>query len=381
MRVGVWGTSVKKVADEAQLISIVQLASQQKTDIHFVIISAFTAHVKKVFRELGLSNTTFPLSHMGKVLRELLKLNVLIVIGGPFFEEPRQLASCFVLRILTKIFRVPMVTYGTTYFRLKTWWGKLCYPMLFRSLDALSARERDGIRILEDLHVKKETSLFVDPRFVLKPTTRDRVIAILQEEGLDPRIPLITITTRYMHAELPEWVKRAHDFTEETLERANKALSEVCLELANDYQLVLIPMHPRYEEDLKTGEPLKKKLEDQKRLCVLSTRYTATEIIGLIRFSQFLIAGRLGSTILATIAETPFLGIAYENRMVDYMGRAGMGAYCFDWRNLEAATILAAAGDIVARREWLSQKLATEVEANRKEAIQNSAFLERFISG
>jgi polysaccharide pyruvyl transferase WcaK-like protein len=121
--------------------------------------------------------------------------------------------------------------------------------------------------------VKKDLLLYPDPRFVLEPVPIAEVQNILIQEGLDVEAPKIGITTRHLHEKVPDWVKRSHNYSEDNVKNANEVIGRTVDYLGRYAQCVLIPMHPSYDEDLKTAEAIKKHMENPSRLKILSRLY------------------------------------------------------------------------------------------------------------
>lgn len=365
----IWGTSVKKIADEAQLLAIMTIVKQQIENPYLVIITAYPEEVEALLGEMKIKGKAVRLLHFFSVASSLFGAKWLLIIGGPFYEDTKQMLSHLYLRVLTMLYGVSVIAYGTTFFQTKTKTGRLFYRCLFNSFKMLAPRERDGMQIINALGIHKQTYQAVDIRFSLEPSSRDTVHQILKNEGLDSSKPYLTVTTRYLHDGMPEWVKKAHDYSPENLQSANDALSALFEKLAERFQIVLIPMHPSMQEDLETAKVLSTRIKEKTRFCVLKKRYDPQEVIGLIHFSSFLIAGRLGSTIFATLAKIPFLGIAYESRMFDFMERSGLQDYCFDWKALDSEEILGQIDRLLANREKLENILKQEKLENKEQVI------------
>lgn len=195
-KICIWGTSIKKVADEAQLLAVCKAI---KTRIPNTEITIFARHgelIEKRYTEIK----TIPTIQISKVLSSVASCDLFVVVGGPFLESRSQMISCLTLFSIVKFFRKPVITYGTTVLEYKTNWGKFFYRNLFNLLaDTITVREEVGLKLLRELGVKKDLSLFPDPRFILEPVSPTEVCNILIQEGLDVEVPKIGITTRHLH--------------------------------------------------------------------------------------------------------------------------------------------------------------------------------------
>jgi hypothetical protein len=146
-------------------------------------------------------------------------------------------------------------------------------------MDAITVRESIGKEIINKLKIKKEVELFADLRFTLSPLSKNYVYKILEKESIDKSKPYICITTRFMHDKIPNWVKKSHNYNERIIKESNTCISKIVSYLSEIHQLVLIPMHPKYEEDEQMAEILRSKMNDPSKLILLNIRYRAQEIL------------------------------------------------------------------------------------------------------
>jgi polysaccharide pyruvyl transferase WcaK-like protein len=373
-KICIWGTSIKKVADEAQLLAVCKAI---KTRIPNTEITIFARHgelIEKRYPEIK----TIPTIQISKVLSSVASCDLFVVVGGPFLESRSQMISCLTLFSIAKFFRKPVITYGTTVLEYKTSWGRFFYRNLFDLMDAITVREEVGLKLLRELGVKKDLLLYPDPRFVLEPVPIAEVQNILIQEGLDVEAPKIGITTRHLHEKVPDWVKRSHNYSEDNVKNANEVIGRTVDYLGRYAQCVLIPMHPSYDEDLKTAEAIKKHMENPSRLKILSRLYRSLELIGMIGSCNMVIASRLGSAIFATVTLTPLVSIAYESRMIDHMEGIGYGQYVRDWKELNYDDFVNIAEDVWQSRDTIKDQMGSRVEEFKDRAWQNAKVISGF---
>lgn len=321
---------------------------------------------------------TIPTIQISKVLSSVASSDLFVVVGGPFLESRSQMISCLTLFSIAKFFRKPVITYGTTVLEYKTSWGRFFYRNLFDLMDAITVREEVGLKLLRELGVKKDLLLYPDPRFVLEPIPISEVQNILIQEGLDVEAPKIGITTRHLHEKVPDWVKRSHNYSEDNVKNANEVIGRTVDYLGRYAQCVLIPMHPSYDEDLKTAEAIKKHMENPSRLKILSRLYRSLELIGMIGSCNMVIASRLGSAIFATVTLTPLVSIAYESRMIDHMEGIGYGQYVRDWKELNYDDFVNIAEDVWQSRDTIKDQMGSRVEEFKDRAWQNAKVISGF---
>ena len=238
-------------------------------------------------------------------------------------------------------------------------------------MTAITVREAVAVDILKDLGLKKDIALFADPRFVLREESPAHIRDILINEHIEPEKPIIAITTRYLHQDMPAWVKRGHHYTKEGVQNANEVLAKVGAYLSENAQLVLIPMHPDYDEDLEMAAVIKRNMSDPSNLHVLSRRYNSREVMGIISRSELLLASRLGSAVFATVTGTPTVAIAYDPRMTDHMNRVALGSQVFDWMELNYDDVVPKIDEVVASRSAIQEHMKSRAKEFEEIAWKN----------
>lgn len=370
MRILVWGTTLGKVADEAQFLSVHRAIVALFPDCEIVFLAR-----RGGFRQDRYPNVTrISANRVTRWLPMLAGADLLIMLGGCFMEYPRQAANCLALFLCAKLLRRPVVGYGTTVFPYRTAWGRTIYRFIFNGLDAITAREQVALEVFEQLGVRTPVTHLADPRFILPPADRSEVDAYLTGQGLDPAQPLIGISTRHMHDGMPDWVKRSHGYTPEHARSSYQALGEVVDRLAEKGQVFLLPMASSPAEDAATADLLRAHMTDPARLKVPEP-CRASELLGLIGACDMIVASRLGAALFATVTATPTLAVAYEARMVDHMQRIGQAEAVVDWRRLREDDLGAVAERVWADRDAIRRDMKTAAAPFVESAWKNGDML------
>ncbi|MDJ0835211.1 MAG: polysaccharide pyruvyl transferase family protein [Acidobacteriota bacterium] len=367
----IWGTSLEKVADEAQVLSVMSACRRQFPHADIVLFMRDGHLIQSQAPDV----VVFPTARLFRVLRALIGARLFVIVGGPFYEDRKQAAVCGLLIGLARAVGTPVMAYGTTLFPLTTRWGRSLYRFLFNRMAAVAMREPVCLDLLTALKVQVKPVLFADPRFGLQPASPERTREILDAEGIDPDRPYIVVTTRLMNEQLPDWVKRGSDFEPQRPAMVNKALGKTLAFLARRYQLVMIPMHPSPAEDQATASALRPYFEEPEKLRVLSRRYTAPEVMGLIGEAEAVIAGRLGSAVFAVAMGTPVTAVAYESRIIDFFNRAECGECAMDWREIDEASLLARVKEMLDHAESYRRNLPLRAARFTAEAEENRKWL------
>jgi polysaccharide pyruvyl transferase WcaK-like protein len=377
-KICVWGTSLRKIADEAQVIAFIRIIKSKFPNTQIVLFSKYGELMTELMSKEGFEIETIRTLHIHKVIRAIANSDIFVIEGGPFYEDPSQAIRCLVLFSISKIFRLPVIAYGVTAFQFKSWWGRFVYKHMFDRMDAITVREKIASNIIKDLGVKKDIELFADPRFILEPSSHTEVSRILIREGINIEEPFVGITTRFLHQSVPAWVKRSHSYTDERVKNANEAIARVVAYLSEFAQVIIIPMHPSYDEDTEMANVIKKYIQDPSRLKMLSRRYSALEMMGIISQCELLLAGRLSSAVFATVTGTPIIAIAYEPRMVDHMERVGLGNYVFDWKDLRYDDLVAKIKEVILSKDTIKELLKLKAKEFREIAWKNAETVTKF---
>jgi len=373
-RICIWGTSIKKIADEAQLLAIARHLQHQFPDAKLTMISRYGQRITDTLAANGITCQTVRVTRVPQVVAAIARSDGLIIDGGPFYETAFQTLQCVFMVLMAKICRRTVFAHAVSVFPFKTWWGRWVYRRVFNGLDAISVRERVGLDILADLGVRTPVTLTTDPRFTLEPAAAVEVDRVLAGEGVAAGEPLFALTTRYLHPDVPAWVKRSHGYDDRHVLRSNQALARLADDLSEQGKLVLIPMHPELAEDQATADAIHRHMKHPERLRVLGRRYSPQVVIGIIARARLLVAGRLGSALFGTVTGTPVIGIAYESRMTDHLDRFGLGRYVFDWKDLDPDLLLERTRELLARD--MGQYRA-ELARIRQAATVDAGFLQQ----
>jgi polysaccharide pyruvyl transferase WcaK-like protein len=376
-KIVVWGTSLKKVADEAQLIAHFTVIKSILPDSEVTILTYPRQDILRQYPGL----TVIPTIRLFQSLSVIAKSDLFVIGGGPFFEEFSQLVKIAILLLWAKLNCKPLLLFGITIFPLKTWWGPAAYRFLIGLADEIVVRDRVSFQTLKESGLRKDFRQGTDPRVLQSPASHGRVSEILRAEGLDPAQPLIGITTRYMHTDVPEWVRRAHGIDGERVERSNAVMAETVAHLSRKGQVFLIPMSPDHGEDEQTAAIIRGHMPDGAQLKVLHGRYLASEVIGIIQACEMMLAGRLGSALFCGITATPLVAIAYEARMIDQMKDLGLEQYVFDWKSLDHESMIRAVDDLRGRREEIVRSMQSRGESLREHARADAEIYRKFLIG
>lgn len=375
-RVCIWGVCLDKIADEAQLEAVLQILRTRLPDARLVLLSRDAEAIVARHRDVEAIDPR----NLPAAARALATADLFAIVGGPFLEAAAQTLRCFILVAIAKLCRVPVVAYGATLFYFRTRWARTAYRYLFRSFEAIAVRERVAADILEDLGHTGEVSVFADPRFVLEPAPPAAVHRLLADEGLDPRRPLVLVTTRHFDDATPGWVRRLSDgATPAMIESTRKALAAAIDHVGAEAQVLFFPMHPNRDDDVSDAHAIGKLLRSGVEPRILSRRYSVPETLGIVAQAQLVLASRVAAGVFASVTSTPVVAIAHENRLADHMERMGDGDKVFDWSTLEPERFVACVREVWSEHETQRGRAQARAAEMQQLAWANSDVLEPFL--
>lgn len=367
-KICLWGTSLKKPGDEAQVLSIILLLKQYYPDIKIVLFSKYSSLLNRISDFKDGSVKAVRTRNVFKVFNELRKSNYLLFIGAPFYEEKIQALSTFMLYIATAISSVKRACFAITIFPFSTGWGKAWYRFLLNRMQFILVRDHAAESIINSTISHDRLDKIPDLRYVLNLPDENVVRYLLEQEGIDKNKPIIGFTTRYLSPNVPDWVKKSQGYSKENVDNINSVLANIASFYEEKAQVVVFPMHPDYNDDQRMAEVIQSKMKNAGNLKLLKSGYRAREIIALIGSCDLLVASRAGSTIFASAANVPILGIAYDERMKSFMKDFNISEFVFDWRNVqwreveEALTLLETENISVKNRiKSKAETLSTEI--------------------
>jgi polysaccharide pyruvyl transferase WcaK-like protein len=368
-KIVIWGTSFKKIADEAQLLAHYKIIKAYCPEAEITYLTQPRNEIAQKYPEIQI----VPFSKPFAALKAITTSQLLVIGGGPFFEEFLQFIKCLILVTFAKLLNIPLIVYGATIFPIQAWWAKAGYRFLLNHVNAILVRDHASYESLINIGVApKAIQVGTDLRYALEIHESDGIKDILIREGVDINQPIISISTRYFDNHIPNWVKNSHGFDDAAAKHANESFAKVINSLSDQGQLVLIPMHPYMEEDLETAKAIQKEMDEPEKLIVLKNRYQVSEVLGIIKASEILITGRVGSILFASITGTPVLGIAYDKRTTELMHDLDLQEYVFNWKHLDYDRLKAASKKLLEERGKISALLNQKANEFRIKAKNDS---------
>lgn len=376
-RICLWGTSLQKVADEAQFLAVLRLIERAVPGAKVTIFARprTDSLIPRSVRNVHV----IPTASLPGVIHRLKTSSLFIMVGGCFMENVRQAAVCALLVVLAGLLRTPVIAIGVTAFPYRHRWARYVYRRIFNKMETITVREPAAEAALQALSITTSLTRYPDPRYILSTDNEADITGVLKAANLSKDRPTVGITLRYLHDGMPEWVKISHDYSPDAVETTNAAIARMLDELAAVAQLLVLPMHPTPEEDRSAIAEIRRYMHNPQALHVVAGSIRAPQLAALIKWCDVLIASRLAAGMFAASAGTPFIGIAYETRLAGLMASLGLREYVFQWRQVDADRLSVTAMRVWKDRSQLRETIRAAARPLVESAWANAQPVSRFI--
>jgi polysaccharide pyruvyl transferase CsaB len=254
------------------------------------------------------------------------ELDLLVLGGGGILFDGEAEAYLREVLIAHEL-SVPVVVYAVSA-------GPLVTPASRRAVrDALNAssgtaitvRDRQGVRLLEDVGVSHEVQLTADPAFLLEP--EELPVAALKAEGVNLEGHVVGFSVREPGPAAPDiepeqyyaLLANAADFVVERF----------------DAEVVFVPME---KFDVQHSHGVVAHMRFPERAEILRRRYSPRQVLDLMGRFDFAVGMRLHFLIFAALRGTPFSALPYASKVTGLLedldmdtpplGSIGIGELC-----------------------------------------------------
>ncbi len=241
---------------------------------------------------------------------EVARLDLFILGGGGILYD-RDAALYLREVLIAEELGIPTVVYAVSAGPLGDPGAREAVRSALNAATLVSVRDREGLRILEDVGVDREIQLTADPALLLQPEPlpRDQIEA----EGVEFDRHLIGFSVREPGPAAPDidpdeyyaLLANAADFVVERL----------------DADVVFLPME---RTDVQHSHAVVAHMNNAERAEILRRRYTPGQILDLVGHFEFLVGMRLHVLILSALRETPFIALPYASKVTGFMADLAM---------------------------------------------------------
>jgi polysaccharide pyruvyl transferase CsaB len=236
-----------------------------------------------------------------EVTPEVARLDLLILGGGGILYD--RDAEVYLREVfLAHELGVPVVVYAVSAGPLVTASARERVREALNECAAITVRDRQGYRLLEDVGVTQEIHLTADPATLIEP--EELPAAALEAEGVEFDRDLVGFSVREPGPAAPDidpdeyygLLANAADFV---IERLNA-------------DVVFVPME---KADVQHSHGVVAHMMNSERAEVLRRRYSPGQILDLMGRFEFAVGMRLHFLIFAALQGTPFTALPYASKV------------------------------------------------------------------
>lgn len=330
----IWEASGSNLGDLAIITATVDALRREIPDARIVMLSDDPAHTESLYE--GVTARSFSL---GAYVRAVRDADLVVFGGGTLFTDATSMAVAVntSAAFLARLFGTPVALYGVASGTMRA---------ASRAL-VRGALRRTTLACLRDAESVTELAPLA-PRTLSLEATGDVAFSLRVPEPAPERANRIVIAPRrvfhYGNTLLPFALRKRLGMLPtgyyEKLDAFKTLLAEVADHLVDVHgcEVVLLPMYSAIGPSEGTTGYLKKEFssrDDQicheihermtrKESARVNISDRPREVLSLIAGSRMLLGVPLHSLILAHVAETPFVGLAYQGKVSRFMRDAGL---------------------------------------------------------
>lgn len=368
------GYGLENVGDNAILAAMLE----QLNSIGNLDITVITRESKYIAEWLGVETLELAgLANRLRTYRAVASTDVLILGGGAFIGEYTRGLSGFVagtpgypytLIATARALRKPVMVYAIGVERIEDPLKRLVTRLLYNRVQLITVRDADSRQRLSSYYRVSRPPIVAtaDPANTLSVPPAEEVDAFLEAQSIvnDDR-PLIGISFAYgidKREELLAFIAESADHLAATI-RA---------------RIVFLPANIREETDRFGMKRVVEKMKRPECAQILQLPYTHRDFIGLMSRMDLVIASRMHPLILASLSNTPIVGISRGPKIDAFLEFFGLRPGV-DTRSLDIDQFRAILDETWKSRQALRLKLEERRDEMRRKAFENVRLFEEHI--
>lgn len=240
--------------------------------------------------------------------------------------------------------------------------------------DLITLREQLSYEYLKSIGIKTPFHLTADPAFLLQAASEDRLLQILDIEGIPDKSELtigVSVSetlTKWVGADQSEFLK---------------VMASVCDSLLNKYQskLIFVP-HVTYDhnpdnDDRITSERLRSKMKEKARAYLIKGDYSCRELKGVIGKCDLFIGARTHATIASSSQLVPTLALAYSVKAFGIMDDVLDREKCTcDIRNVAFHDLLGKIEHLIENSQRIRELARPRIESIKERSRNNGKLVQ-----
>jgi len=225
---------------------------------------------------------------------------------------------------------------------VRSYWGKRMVRYLCNRLDFIMVREKDSYQLLQDLAVNKPPiDTYADVVFQCKPEPYNRARQILEAEGItvtsdkkidkdtdDGHVKKYIATKRLIGFNLTTYVDSWLKEGDNKLSRENfmTHIAKAVDHLIDTLDVEILFFTTQIMDIGFTETTIQKVKNNNKVYLIPNSKYTHSEIMGVMKELDLFVGMRLHALIMASTVGTPVIGMVYAPKVKSFVELLGEGA-------------------------------------------------------
>lgn len=311
-------------------------------------------------------------------------INILLIGGGGLLKSyrlnkitPSSFMSQWLLRaFLAKLSGTKVIFFGVGVGHITSIIDKLLVKMVLPKVDLITVRDKDSRERLNTLGIKntditltndiawlladiKQKNCFIDIKSAFKK--KDSLLV-----GICPR-PLYQLTEK--DAQL-----------QNKLETALVNLSKFLIDKYNA-NILFFTLKPPNNDECVMIEKIYNEINEPNNCICMFSPYPPDKYIKISRQFDIMIGVKFHSLIFSSIAETPFIGISYDEKIDSLFDYMGLSEYkCNPYSDKLQIELITRTDKLIHNKERIKKYLSEKKLENKHETMKNLDILSKFIN-
>ena len=338
------------VGDEAILTCVINEVGRLVPDVDIVVFSRDPEHTEAhhdVEKGIAVRDVT-----RDQVVREVEKLDLMLLGGGGILYDDE--VHSYVREVgLAHDRGIPTMAFAIGAGPLRGREDRLVVREALNGMGAITVRDAETKRLLEEVGVTKRIDVTADPALLLTPAPFTN--EMLEREGVVPDRRLVGMSVREPGGAAPSLERSPYHLT---LASAADFIVD-----RFDADVVFVPME---RTDVSHAHRVIAEMGEPAHASVLDGRYSPRQVLGLMEHFELAVGMRLHFLIFAAIAAVPLLALPYASKVAGLLDALDLPA---------PSTVQHHAGLLLAAldRLWDTRDQAGALLQERVPALQDRA--------
>ncbi|OHB58721.1 MAG: polysaccharide pyruvyl transferase [Planctomycetes bacterium GWF2_42_9] len=344
------------LGDESILETIIY---QLRESLPNVRITVFSKNPEDTLKRHAVQNSIAIRDMVRKEAQEEIKKLDILIFGGGGILYDRDVKLYLREVELAQEVGVPVVVYAISGGPLNDPENRKLVVKHLNLAAAVTVRDREAMKLLEEVGVKKKIILTADPALLLKPAPIPE--ELLKREGIDLPRRRIGVSVREPGPAAPNLdIEHYHGLL------ANTADFMVA---RFDSDIIFVPLEPK-KYDAQQSHSVIGRMKHADRATVLKGEYTSSQLLTIINNFEFCVGMRLHFLIFCAIQGVPFAALPYASKVEGLMADLEIPAPPL--RNLTVGDLIAYIDRIWDARVKVSEEIKKKIPALQARAKQTN---------